>query len=174
MRLTKDMVKQIKQRLVDGADVGVYVAIQLCDTIESLTTEVEGLRQENEDTKRQLKQRDAMNTNQAETIGQLRQREAQYRELLELFVKALSEYGSHHSTAPHPWELLAPAKQILSAPAPEYHNPADVAALKQAREAIAEHIDDIVHMQAYSTMIPDLRRLRAALKAIDVLGAGDK
>mgnify|MGYP001335250145 CR=1 FL=1 len=125
IELVNKQVQKIKQAKKDcqthyGKQLGCGIckALQLCmwidelvDTIEAMRKHIEALQQENE---------------------QLRAQVAQYRDALKEIFKLLEEHEPIWYLRKH-YNLITVA---LSDTPADYHNPADVAVLKQAREAL--------------------------------------
>jgi len=138
MKLSMDAVMQIKQNLVSGDDIGlsVYGAIQLCDTIESLTAENEQLREyKNHIDNRHL---DDVLKLQHEN-EQLRQERAVLRDFVLDLIRRFEETAPDNNGTRRlvvDRIFLIEARSAILDKVPEYHNPEDVKALKMAREAL--------------------------------------
>lgn len=115
-------------------------------TIGRLLEHIEALQQENE---------------------QLQAQTARMREALETILREFDKFGNRRDGL-RAWQALDMAKAALSDTPAEYHNPADVAALKKAREAletVTEHLEN-----CYGRDTPDTEKAREVLAAIDKIG----
>lgn len=181
-------IENVLDRTRKLGNIPMQLQYDILHTIKSLTAKLDSLRkayavtneswkklaEENEELKKINKRYDQDRINNQQLWGEactdvleLQQENEQLRQREVINIKAMEDIKKylHNEDYGSAWTVV---KELLSATAPEYHNPEDVKALKMAREAIQGWMSgEIVTAKSMVTTF------REAIFAIDALGVGE-